>query len=85
MTKTLIIYNTVSDPLQYVIIDGDYSHLDNIQLNFDYDDSESIDRASQADKLLFDHNGHYLHVFSESTKLIEEKSWDKVAVITSLP
>ena len=77
--KTLIIYNEI-EFIKFVIVDGDYSRFNGICANstkHQYDD-EFLE-------FFFDDNGQFTHELSENINLIEDKNWDKVALVTFLP
>lgn len=79
--KTLLIYNAIEDPLKYAILEGDYSDLNGAVLSSLYTEEKSI----RACELLFDDCGNFLIDFSEGISLMEDKNWDKVAIITFIP
>lgn len=80
--KTLLIYNSIEALLQYAIVEGDYSDLNGLCLNsFD----EDIIKVEKACELLFDDCGNFLIDFSEDISLVEDKNWDKVAILTFIP
>lgn len=79
--KTLLIYNAIEDPLKYAILEGDYSDLNGATLCSLYTEEKSI----RACELLFDDRGNFLIDFSEDISLVEDKNWDKVAIITFIP
>lgn len=79
--KTLLIYNAIEDPLKYAILEGDYSDLNGAVLSSLYTEEKSI----RACELLFDDCGNFLIDFSEDISLMEDKNWDKVAIITFIP
>lgn len=54
--KTLIIYNSTDSPLQYAIVEGDYSDLNGICINSFDEDTIKVEKAC---KLLFDKDGRY--------------------------
>lgn len=77
--KTLIIYNSIDAPLQYAIVEGDYSDLNGICLNSFDEDTIKVEKACE---LLFDKDGGFLLPFSEDISLLNNKNWDVAAVIT---
>lgn len=79
--KTLIIYNDCISEIQYCIIDGDFSHLSGTKIN----SGINSDLEYYTSSLLFDDEGNYKYPFSADVKLVEDKNWDKIAVITFLP
>lgn len=80
--KTLLIYNEIGYPLKYSILEGDYSDLNGICIN-SYDEDEN--KVKKACSLLYDDEGNFLIDFSEDISLVENKNWDKVAIITFIP
>mgnify|MGYP000286733519 CR=1 FL=1 len=77
--KTLIIYNSTDAPLQYAIVEGDYSDLNGICINSFDEDRTKVERACE---LLFDKDGKFLLPFSEDISLLNNKNWDVAAVVT---
>ncbi|MCE9288453.1 hypothetical protein K0G70_21240 [Bacteroides fragilis] len=77
--KTLIIYNSTDAPLQYAIVEGDYSDLNGICLNSFDEDTIKVEKACE---LLFDKGGRFLLPFSEDISLLNNKNWDVAIVIT---
>lgn len=80
--KTLLIYNAIEYPLKYSILEGDYSDLNGICIN-SYDEDEN--KVKKTCSLLYDDEGNFLIDFSEDISLVEDKNWDKVAIITFIP
>ena len=79
--KTLIIYNDCMSEIQYCIIDGDFTHMNGVTINSGF----NSDLEYEAGLLLFDEVGNNNYPFDNDTKLVEDKNWDKIAVITFLP
>ena len=77
--KTLIIYNSTTEVLQYTIVEGDYSDLNGICLNSFDEDTIKVEKACN---LLLDKDGGFLLPFSEDISLLNNKNWDVAAVIT---
>lgn len=77
--KTLIIYNSTDAPLQYAIVEGDYSDLNGICINSFDEDRTKVERACE---LLFDKDGRFLLPFSEDISLLNNKNWDVASVVT---
>lgn len=77
--KTLIIYNSTDAPLQYAIVEGDYSDLNGICINSFDEDRTKVERACE---LLFDKDGKFLLPFSEDISLLNNKNWDVASVVT---
>ena len=64
------------------MIEGDYSHLNGVMINH-YQQDKNL--QEEAVNLLFDsESGNRLFTFSEDVSIIENKMWDKVALITFL-
>lgn len=81
--KTLLIYNSIDEPLRYAILEGDYSDLNGVCINGWNSDPLKSQKACD---LLFDSKtGDKLIHFTNDVSLVEGKEWDKVAVITFLP
>lgn len=80
--RTLLIYNPIEEPLKYAILDGDYSSINGVCINACGEDEDKVEMACS---LLFDDEGNYLIDLSEDVTLMENKNWDKVAVVTFLP
>ena len=79
--KTLIILNEI-EKIRYSIVDGDMSRFNgvifNSMMNHDYEE--------ECGNYLFnDESGDYNISLSNDISLIENKQWDKVAMITFLP
>lgn len=80
--KTLIIYNPMDRPLSYCILKGDYSELNNCLIN----SGTNEEQQQKAIDLLFrPDSGEYKIELSDDISFVENKEWDKVAVITFLP
>ena len=80
--KTLLIYNEIDHPLKYAILEGDYSGLNGTCINSFDEDRTKVEKACE---LLFDDRGNFLIDFSDDISLLEDKNWDKVAIITFIP
>lgn len=82
--KTLIIYNDIESPIQFLIVDGDFSRFNGVCVN-------SINGTGYEEEFcnwMFDsETGERNHIgqWSEDKSLIENKQWDKVAICTFLP
>lgn len=81
-SRTLLIYNSIEEPLKYAILEGDYSDINGVCINACDEDKDKINKACS---LLFDDKGNYLIDLSEDVTLMESKNWDKVAIVTFLP
>ena len=80
--KTLIIFNQMSEgTLHYRIVKGDYSKLNGTYINGDSPEK----KQDEANKLIHDDNWGLKSGFSENIKKVENKNWDKVALISFLP
>ena len=79
--KTLIIYITHFDGTQYAIVEGDYSDYNGANL----DSSYNIEFNKEIRNFLSDQTGELRFNFSDDVSLMENKQWDKVAIITFLP
>jgi hypothetical protein len=78
--KTLIIFNMTDEDLQYFVADGDYSNFHGIVF-----DGYMVERKQQCADWLFEpESGKFRHEFTTDIRLVEEKNWDRVAVITWL-
>lgn len=82
--KTLIIFSDIESPIQYLIVDGDYSRFNGVVVNA----VNGTGFESEFTDWMFDkETGERNHFgkWSEDVSLIENKNWDKVAVCTFLP
>lgn len=75
--KTLIIFNNC-ETVKYFIVDGDYSRFNNITFNVGV---ESIFEKECQDWLWSEY-GSLKHEMTSSVTIVENKQWDKVAIIT---
>lgn len=78
--KTLIIFNDC-ETIQYIIVDGDYSRFNNIVFNVGI----VTELEKECNQWLWDDDGVLKHIMSTNTSIIEDKQWDKVAIITWIP
>jgi hypothetical protein len=82
LMKTLIIYNDLTEPLQFLLVEGDYSRFNGIIVN-------SCDTNDTVDEFLawrWDENGLLrINDWSTDTAILEAKQFDKAAVVTFLP
>ena len=82
--KTLIIFNDLESPIQYLVVDGDYSRFHGVLVN-------SMNGTGFEEEFcdwMFDpETGERNHLgqWSSDKSIIENKNWDKVAVCTFLP
>lgn len=79
--KTLLIYNSIEEPLRYAVLDGDHSNVHGAIINGCSDE----EKEQAACNLLFSETGEYQIEMTEDIFLVESKKWDKVAVVTFLP
>lgn len=80
--RTIIIYNDSISDLKYVILDGDYSRFNGVYISA----CAESDLEKECIDFLFDKDtAKFLIDLSENSSLIENKQWDKVAIITFLP
>lgn len=78
--KTLVIFNDC-ETVKYIIVDGDFSRFNNITFNVGIES----DLEDECSKWLWNDDGILKHSFSSDTSIIENKQWDKVAIITWIP
>ena len=79
--KTLIIYNDIENDVKFFIVDGDYSRFNNITFDGFFND----EKIKECSEWLWDENGTFKHEMSVDTSIVENKQWDKVAIITWIP
>lgn len=79
--KTLLILNDIESPLQFLILDGDYSRFHGVCVNSINDHKFEEEFC----KFVWDEEGERNHVWSEDKSLLENKDWDKIAICTFLP
>jgi len=80
MMKTLIIFNDIHS-ITYSIVEGDVSRFNGVIFN-------SImvhEHIEECNDFMFDEHGEFKISLSNDISLIENKDWDKVAMITFLP
>jgi hypothetical protein len=84
---TLIIYNDLCEPLQFLLVEGDYSRFNGIYVGA-MDTNDPV-LESQVDEFVawrWGENGTLNHTdWSQDTAILEAKQFDKVAVVTFLP
>lgn len=81
--KTVFIYDQVLEmPLSFLVVDGDYSHLNNCYIN-SMDCTE--EQADEIDKLIFNEDWTYVEGFVEEFPTDEVLKGAKVAIIGFLP
>lgn len=82
--KTLIIYNDIESPIQFLVVDGDYSIFNGVIVN-------SVNGNGFEDKFcdwMFDKETgerNNLGQWSSDNSILESKDWDKVAICMWLP
>jgi hypothetical protein len=79
--KTLIIFNDI-ESIRYSIVEGDVSRFNGVIFN----SMMSHEHIEECSNFMFnDEDGMYKISLSNDISLIENKDWDKVALITFLP
>jgi hypothetical protein len=79
--KTLIIYNNLIEPLQFLLVEGDYSRFNGICIGSGY----ANDTVKEFAAWCWDENGTLNHTdWTQDTAILEAKQFDKVAVVTFL-
>jgi hypothetical protein len=82
--KTLIIYNDIESPLQFLLVDGDYSRFHGVMVNaLNGNGFEGEFCDWMFDKETGERN--HLGQWSDDKSLLENKNWDKVAICTWIP
>ena len=80
--KTLIIYTDIESPLRYLIVDGDFSRFNGVMVN-------SINGNGYEDEfcewMWESETGNDNYDWSNDITLIENKNWDRVAIVTFIP
>lgn len=82
--KTLIIYNDIESPLQFLLVNGDYSRFHGVTVNAGNGtgfDDEFCDWMWDKESGERNHLGQW----SDDKTLLENKNWDKVAICTWIP
>ena len=82
--KTLIIYNDIESPIQFLVVDGDYSRFHGVMVN------STIGNGNEEEFCNWMFNPetgerNHLGQWSEDKSILENKNWDKVAICTFLP
>lgn len=80
--KTLIVYNDLEIGVKFTILDGDFSRFNGICVN------SMLEHAYESEflELFFEvRTGDFKYDLSSDISLLENKNWDKVALITFLP
>lgn len=78
--KTLIIFNDC-ETIKYVVLDSDYSRFNGITFNIGI----GSDIEDECSKFLWDEHGILKIEFGNDISIVEDKQWDKVALITWIP
>lgn len=78
--KTLIIFND-QETLQFGVVEGDYTRFNNVCFN---EFQSEHPHLAECLEWLYDDQGNFLIELSEDKSKIENKDWDKVAIITFL-
>lgn len=81
--KTVFIYDQVlQEPLKFLVVEGDYSHLNNCYINsMDCTD----DQSDEINKLIFKEDWSYVEGFLDTFPTEEVVNGAKVAIIGFLP
>jgi hypothetical protein len=79
--RTLIIYNSIEEPLRSTIVEGDFSKFHGVMVN----STMGTGFEDEFCEWFFDEVGRYKFELSEDASLIENKEWDKIAITTFLP
>jgi hypothetical protein len=79
--KTLIVFNEI-ESLGFAIVDGDYSRFNGVMFN----SMMRHDHEQECGEFIFNDETGYMKIdFTNDISLVENKEWDKVALITFLP
>lgn len=80
--KTLIIYNDYLDVEKYLVLEGDYSRFHGIAINT----GKTTKYEDEFCGWFYDtETGHIKHPVSEDVALLENKEWDKIAIVSFIP
>ena len=77
--KTLIIYQELEETIKFLVVEGDYSRFNGIYINMMDNDNEYVDEFCD---FFYKDNGEYKYELSSDIGLIENKEWNKVAIVT---
>jgi len=77
--KTLIIFSNPEEHLQFAVIDGDYSNLDNVTIG------STDERSDEAQELIYNMNGGFRLPFTADTSILLKPTYGRVAVIYEEP
>lgn len=78
--KTLIIY--IEEAPQFTIVDGDYSRFNGAMINAIPEFATGYEEEFQS--FFYENDGSYKFHLTDDISLIEDKQWDKVALVTFL-
>lgn len=81
--KTLIIFNDIESPIQFLIVEGDFSRFHGVMVNAvngNGFEGEFCDWMFQKESGERNHTG-----WTEDKSLLENKEWEKVAICTWIP
>lgn len=83
--KTLIIYQDFEGPLEFLLVDGDYSRFNGVMVNSATAYSNNFE--DEFVKWMFNpESGERNHSeWTTDTNILEWKNWDKVAICVFLP
>lgn len=79
--KTLVIYNDIESNLKYFIVEEDFSRFNGMQFNL----TQPSPLEMECNLWLYNDEGFLNHPTSEDVSIVEQKQWDKIAVITWNP
>jgi hypothetical protein len=80
--KTLIVYNDLESPIQFLVVDGDFSRFHGVIVNAVEGsgfEEEFCDWMFEKD------SGERNHKWSTDKSILEDKNWDRVAICTWIP
>ena len=80
--KTIIIYNQIDRPLEFLIVDGDFTRFNGCIINSCVGNGFE---SEFGDWFYKPGTGDYNFEVTTDLSLLENKNWDKVALVTWLP
>lgn len=82
--KTLIIFNDIESPIQFLVVEGDFSRFNGVLVNAVKGNGFE---AEFCDWMWDPETGERNHLgeWSEDISILENKKWDKAAICTFLP
>jgi hypothetical protein len=80
--KTLIIFSTYEEGIKFGIVEGDYSKFNGVFINGVVTDPKLEKEC--VDFLFVQNSGDMKIELSEDSSIVENKQWDKIAIITFL-